>query len=59
MAGTYTINEVSVSGFNIAGLQVNGAILPAQAVYSFLWTTKSPDPFVVVFQNKQVPIGPQ
>jgi hypothetical protein len=50
VAGTYTVTE-STQGTYVVGLQVNGAILPAQSVYSFLWTTKSPDPFVIVFQN--------
>jgi hypothetical protein len=54
VAGTYTVAEVPVQGATVVGLQVNGAVLPAQSIYSFLWTTKSPNPFVVVFQNKQV-----
>ena len=52
VAGTYTVAEVPVTGSSVVGLQVNGAVLPAQSVYSFLWTTKSPNPFVVVFQNQ-------
>jgi hypothetical protein len=52
VAGTYTVAEVLQPGFQVVGLKVNGAVLPAQGVYSFFWTTKSPDPFVVVFQNK-------
>src|SRR5260370_27730761 len=59
VAGTYTVAEVPVSGSTVVGLQVNGAVLPAQSIYSFLWSTKSPNPFVVVFQNTQAPIGPQ
>jgi hypothetical protein len=59
VAGTYTIAEVPKSGFDVVGLQVNGTVLPAQSVYSFLWSTKSPNPFVVVFQNQQGSIGPQ
>jgi hypothetical protein len=59
VAGTYTIAEVPKPGFDVVGLQVNGAVLPAQSVYSFLWSTKSPNPFVVVFQNKAGDIGPQ
>ena len=58
VAGTYTVAEGPVSGYSVVGLQVNGAVLPAQSVYSFLWSTKSPNPFVVVFQN-QGSIGPQ
>jgi hypothetical protein len=46
------VAEVPVTGSSVVGLQVNGAVLPAQSVYSFLWTTKSPNPFVVVFQNQ-------
>lgn len=57
VAGTYTVAEVDQS--SVAGLKVNGAILPAQGIYSFLWTTKSPDPFVVVFQNSQAAPIPQ
>ena len=52
VAGTYTVAEVQKSGYVVVGLQVNGAVLPAQSLYSFLWTTKSPSPFVVVFQNQ-------
>lgn len=59
VAGTYTVAEVPVLGYNVLGLQVNGAVLPPQSIYSFLWTTKSPNPFVVVFQNKQGSPGPQ
>ena len=56
VAGTYTVAEVPVYGFNITGLQVNGSVLPAQSIYSFLWTTKSPNPFVVTFQNTSVQV---
>jgi hypothetical protein len=56
VAGTYTVAEVS--GSSVVGLQVNGAVLPAQSIYSFLWSTKSPNPFVVVFQNTPPKIGP-
>jgi hypothetical protein len=59
VAGPYTVAEVPVSGSTVVGLQVNGAVLPAQSIYSFLWSTTSPSPFVVVFQNTQMPIGPQ
>ena len=59
VAGTYTVAELPVAGSTVVGLQVNGAVLPAQNIYSFLWTTKSPNPFVVVFQNQLGPIGPQ
>src|ERR1017187_3249459 len=58
VAGTYTVAEGPVTGYSVVGLQVNGAVLPAQSIYSFLWSTKSPNPFVVVFQNKAVAIGP-
>ena len=58
VAGTYTVAELPVSGSSVVGLQVNGAVLPAQSISSFLWSTKSPNPFVVVFQNKAVAIGP-
>lgn len=58
VAGTYTVSEGVVPNSTVVGLQVNGATLPAQSVYAFLWTVKSPDPFMVVFQNKVV-IGPQ
>ncbi|HEV3200059.1 MAG TPA: hypothetical protein VGZ73_19275 [Bryobacteraceae bacterium] len=51
VAGTYTVAEIVQPGTNVVGLQVNGVTLPAQSVYSFLWTFKSPDPFVVLFQN--------
>jgi hypothetical protein len=57
VAGTYTVAEMVQAGFTVVGLQVNGATLPAQIVYSFLWTTKSPDPFVIVFQNSGNGIG--
>src|ERR1022692_1675941 len=57
VAGTYTVAEVS--GSSVVGLQVNGAVMPAQSIYSFLWSTKSPNPFVVVFQNTRPQIGPQ
>jgi hypothetical protein len=53
VAGTYTVAEVPVQGSTVVGLQVNGAVLPAQSIYSFLWSTKSPSPFVVLFQNTQ------
>jgi hypothetical protein len=49
VAGTYTVAEDP--GSSILGLTVNGAVVPAQTLYSFLWTVKSPDPFVLVFQN--------
>ena len=52
VAGSYTVEEILLTGSSVVGLQVNGAVLPAQSVYSFLWTTKSPNPFVVVFQNQ-------
>jgi hypothetical protein len=55
VAGTYTVAEVAVPGATVVGLQVNGVVLPAQSIYSFFWTTRSPDPFVVVFQNNQQP----
>jgi hypothetical protein len=56
VAGTYTVAEVPVAGSNVVGLRVNGAVLPTQSIYSFFWTTKSPSPFVVVFQNTQATI---
>jgi hypothetical protein len=59
VAGTYTVAEGLVSGYSVVGLEVNGAVLPAQSIYSFLWSTKSPNPFVVVFQNQKGPTGPQ
>jgi len=59
VAGTYTVAEVTRSGFDVAGLKVNGAVLPAQGIYSFLWSARSPNPFVVVFQNKYGAIGPE
>jgi len=34
------------------GLIVNGATLPAQSIYSFLWTEKSLNPFTIIFQNQ-------
>jgi hypothetical protein len=52
VAGTYTASETLLAGFNNVGLQVNGAILPAQPLYAFFWNTGAPDPFVVVFQNQ-------
>jgi hypothetical protein len=58
VAGTYTVAEVPRPGYDVMGLLVNGAVLPPQGIYAFLWTTKSPDPFVVVFRNQGV-IGPQ
>jgi hypothetical protein len=57
VAGTYTVTEGFVANSTVVGLQVNGAILPAQNLYAFYWTTKSPDPFVVLFQNHISP-GP-
>lgn len=59
VAGTYTVEELPVPGYKVVGLQVNEAVLPAQSIYSFLWSTKSPNPFVVVFQNTATDIGPQ
>jgi hypothetical protein len=61
VAGTYTVSETTPLGLssNVVGLTVNGAVLPPQTVYSFFWSVKSPDPFVVVFQNKLAPVGPQ
>jgi hypothetical protein len=62
VAGTYTVTESLVmdgSNYNVVGLQVNGATLPPQSLYSFFWSTKNPDPFVVVFQNQKVATGPQ
>jgi hypothetical protein len=56
VAGTYTVEEVSQTGRGIVGLKVNGATLPPQSIYSFLWTVKSPNPFVVTFQNGPVDI---
>jgi hypothetical protein len=56
VAGTYTVSEdLQVAGLNtnVVGLSVNGATLPAQSIYAFLWTVKSPDPFVIVFTNQQ------
>jgi hypothetical protein len=59
VAGTYTVSELPWLNSTVVGLQVNGVVLPPQSIYSFLWTTKSPDPFVVVFQNQLGAIGPQ
>lgn len=59
VAGTYTVAELPWLASTVVGLQVNGAVLPPQNIYSFLWTTKSPNPFVVVFQNQLGRIGPQ
>ena len=56
VAGTYTVSEVPVPGSGVVGLKVNGVVLPPQSLYSFLWTTKSPNPFVIVFQNGDVVI---
>jgi hypothetical protein len=62
VAGTYTVTEslfVGTDNYNVVGLQVNGATLPPQSVYSFFWTDKSPNPFVVLFQNTKAARGPQ
>ena len=59
VAGTYTVQEAGPTGWGIVGLKVNGATLPPQSIYSFLWTVKSPNPFVVLFQNRPVDVGPQ
>jgi hypothetical protein len=51
VAGTYTVAEDVLAGTYVVGLKVNGTAMPVQSSYSFLWKNKSPDPFVVVFQN--------
>jgi hypothetical protein len=56
-AGTYTVTEGYRSGYQIDALRVNGVSLPPQSIYSFLWTEKSPNPFVIVFRNKIVDTG--
>ena len=50
VADTYTVSEEVQAGFQVVGLIVNGAVLPASSVYSFNWTPGKPFP-VVVFQN--------
>ncbi len=50
-AGTYVVSE-DLQGLNNVGLIVNGATLPAQSIYAFLWTEKSPNPFTIIFQNQ-------
>lgn len=62
VAGTYTVSEDLVIGsktYNVVGLQVNGISVPAQPTYSFFWNSGSPDPFVILFQNKLAATGPQ
>ncbi|MBN1628538.1 MAG: hypothetical protein JW990_02125 [Thermoleophilia bacterium] len=52
--GTYSVAEGVVPYYDLAGLIVNGLVLPPQPVYSFTW---SPDqePPVIIFQNALVP----
>ncbi|MBZ5623237.1 MAG: hypothetical protein LAQ69_31625 [Acidobacteriia bacterium] len=60
VAGTYTVTEsLSVDNvtYQVIGLTVNGAILPADSVYSFTWTAGQPD-VSVVFQNQVQPPTP-
>jgi hypothetical protein len=48
--GIYTVAEVVQTGWQVYGLIVNGANLPADTVYSFTWTAGKPAP-VIIFQN--------
>jgi len=53
--GAYTVSETLPQvGFNIVvGLVVNGVALPAQPIYSFIWTADKPAPYIL-FQNQSV-----
>ena len=54
-AGTYTVKESLTFGgatYNVIGLQVNGANLPASDVYSFTWSPGKPDPFLILWTNQ-------
>jgi hypothetical protein len=48
--GSYTVSE-SLNGSQVAGLIVNGVVLPTQSLYSFTWSAGQPNPFSIVFQN--------